>query len=124
MNVEVISFSTDTVFTHKAWHDTSKIIQKIDFPMGADTTGQIARDFGVYIEAEGLALRGTFVVDPDGILKLIEINNNDVGRSSAELLRKLEAAQFVRSHGGEVCPASWQPGAKSLKPGLKLVGKI
>ncbi len=123
LGAEVISFSTDTVFTHKAWHDTSKVIAKIDFPMGADPTGNIAREFGVYIEEEGLALRGTFVIDPDGILKLIEINNNDIGRSSSELIRKIQAAQFVREHG-EVCPASWQPGSKTLKPGLKLVGKI
>jgi NADH-dependent peroxiredoxin subunit C len=123
-NVEVLSVSTDTVFSHKAWHDSSETIKKIDFPMAADPTGKLSRMFGTYIEDEGLALRGTFIIDPDGILKAMEINNNDIGRSSAELMRKIQAAVFVRAHGGEVCPANWQPGSKTLKPGLDLVGKI
>ena len=124
LNAEVLSVSTDTVFVHKAWHDHSSTIKKIRFPMLADPTGHLARLFGTYIDNEGLALRGTFIIDPDGVLKCMEIHDNSIGRSSDELLRKLQAAQFVREHGGEVCPASWKPGSKTLKPGLDLVGKL
>ncbi|MFZ5376540.1 MAG: alkyl hydroperoxide reductase subunit C [Patescibacteria group bacterium] len=124
MDVEVLSVSTDTVYVHKAWHDSSKVIHKIKFPMLADPTGNLSREFGVYLEEEGVALRGTFLIDPDGVLKAMEINNNDIGRSANELIRKVQAAQFVREHGGEVCPASWQPGEKTLKPSMELVGKI
>jgi peroxiredoxin (alkyl hydroperoxide reductase subunit C) len=124
LGAEVLSASTDTVFVHKAWHDSSETIKKIAFPMLADPTGSLSRDYGVMIEEEGLALRGTFIIDPDGVLKSYEVNDNSIGRSSEELIRKLQAAQFVREHGGEVCPASWKPGGKTLKPGLDLVGKI
>lgn len=121
---EIISVSTDTVFVHKAWHDESPAIGKITFPMAADPTSELCHIFGTYIEEEGLSLRGTFIVDPDGVLKVIEINHNDIGRSGKELLRKVRAAKFVREHGGQVCPASWEPGEDTLKPGLDLVGKI
>jgi peroxiredoxin (alkyl hydroperoxide reductase subunit C) len=92
--------------------------------MLADPTGKISKLFGVYIKEEGLALRGTFLIDPDGVLKALEIHDNSIGRSADELIRKIQAAQFVREHGGEVCPANWKPGSKTLKPGLDLVGKI
>ncbi len=121
---EVLSVSTDTVYVHKAWHDNSPAIKKIRFPMVADPTGNMSREFGVYIDSEGLALRGSFVIDPDGVLRAFEIHDNSIGRSMTELLRKLQAAKFVREHGGEVCPVNWQPGAKTLKPSLELVGKI
>lgn len=121
---EVLSVSTDTVYVHKAWHDHSPAIKKIKFPMVADPSGVLSREFGVYIEHEGLALRGSFIVDPDGILRAYEVHDNSIGRSMGELLRKLQAAKFVREHGGEVCPANWQPGAQTLKPSLDLVGKI
>lgn len=121
---EVFSVSTDTVFAHKAWHDSSAAIKKVQFPMIADRTGELCHLFGTYIEEEGNSLRGTFIVDPDGVLKTIEINHNDIGRSGKELLRKLRAAKFVNEHGGQVCPASWEPGEDTLKPGLDLVGKI
>ena len=122
---EVVSVSTDTAFSHKAWHDTSPAIGKVEYPMMADPTGNISRQFGVYINDEGMALRGTFIIDPDGVLKTIEIHNNDVGRSAAESLRKLQAAKFVREHpGGNVCPANWTPGKEHMKKDLKLVGKI
>ncbi len=122
---EVISVSTDTAFAHKAWHDTSPAIGKVEYPMMADPTGNISRMFGIYIEEEGMALRGTFVIDPDQVLKTMEIHNNDVGRSAAETLRKLQAAKFVREHpGGNVCPANWKPGEEALHKDLKLVGKI
>lgn len=124
MGVEVYSVSTDTHFTHKAWHDTSESIKKINYPMLADPTGALSRAFGVYIEEEGLAYRGTFLVDPDGKIKLAEIHDNGIGRNADELLRKTQAAQFIRNHPNEVCPAKWKPGAQTLKPGLDLVGKI
>ncbi len=128
LNAEVLSVSTDSVHTHKAWHDTSPTIKKVEFPMIADMGGHISRLFGVYIEEGpdmGRALRGSFIIDPDGVLKTIEIHNNDIGRSTKETMRKLQAAQFVREHGGAlVCPASWEPGQATLKPGLDLVGKI
>jgi peroxiredoxin (alkyl hydroperoxide reductase subunit C) len=124
MGVEVYSVSTDTHFTHKAWHDASDTIKKIKFPMLADPTGHLSRAFGVHIESEGLANRGTFVVNPEGLIKIIEVNDNGIGRNAEELVRKVQAAQFVASHKGEVCPAKWKPGQETLKPGLNLVGKI
>ncbi len=124
INTEVLSISTDTVFVHKAWHDHSPAIKKIGYAMAADPTGKLCKELGVYIEEEGVALRGTFIFDTEGILKAFEVNDNSIGRSAAELVRKLEAAQYVSKHGGEVCPANWKPGDKTLKPGLDLVGKI
>lgn len=124
MGVEVYSVSTDTHFTHKAWHDTSETIKKIKFPMLADPTGHLAKAFGVYIAEEGLAYRGTFLVDPDGKIKLSEVQDNGIGRNAEELVRKVQAAQFIAKHPDQVCPAKWKPGAETLKPGLDLVGKI
>jgi NADH-dependent peroxiredoxin subunit C len=124
LGAEILSISTDTVFVHKAWHDSSETIKKIRFPMVADPTGEISKAYGTYIYDEGLALRGSFIIDPDGVLKTIEIHDNSIGRSADELIRKLEAAKFTRENGGEVCPANWKPGEKTLKPGLDLVGKI
>lgn len=124
MGVEVYSVSTDTHFTHKAWHDTSETIKKIKYPMLADPTGHLARSFGVYIEEEGLAYRGTFLINPEGQIKLAEVNDNGIGRNADELLRKVKAAQYIAKHPNEVCPAKWQEGAATLKPGLDLVGKI
>lgn len=124
INTEVISVSTDTVFVHKAWHDNSPAIKKIAFPMAADPTGALSKAFGTYIEHEGLSLRGSFIIDPDGILKAFEMHDNSIGRSARELLRKVQAAQYVKEHPGQVCPASWEPGKSTLTPGLDLVGKI
>jgi peroxiredoxin (alkyl hydroperoxide reductase subunit C) len=124
MGVEVYSVSTDTHFTHKAWHDASDTINKIKYPMLGDPSGQITRNFGVMIEEEGLALRGTFVVNPEGEIKIAEIHDLGIGRSAKELLRKIKAAQYVAKHDGEVCPAAWQPGEETLAPSLDLVGKI
>ncbi|PIR46316.1 MAG: peroxiredoxin [Candidatus Vogelbacteria bacterium CG10_big_fil_rev_8_21_14_0_10_45_14] len=121
---EVVSVSTDTAFVHKAWHDHSPAIKKVDFPMLADPAGKISRMFGVYIEDEGLDLRGTFVIDPKGMLKTMEIHDNSIGRNIEETLRKIIAASYVYSHKGEVCPVSWSPGKKTLKPSEKLVGQI
>jgi peroxiredoxin (alkyl hydroperoxide reductase subunit C) len=124
MGVEIYGVSTDTHFTHKAWHDASETIKKVNYPLLADPTGTLTRAFGVHIDEEGLAYRGTFVVNPEGKIKIAEIHDNGIGRSSDELLRKVQAAQFVASHPNEVCPAKWKPGASTLKPGLDLVGKI
>ena len=121
---EIMSGSTDTAFVHKAWHDQSPAIKKIEYPMIADPSAQVCKAFGTYIENEGVSLRGTFIIDPDGILKSMDVHDNSIGRSGAEILRKLQAARFVREHKGQVCPASWAPGKKTLKPGLDLVGKI
>lgn len=124
MGVEVYSVSTDTHFTHKAWHDTSDTVGKIKYPMLADPTGQLTRAFGVHIEEEGLAYRGTFLINPEGKIKLAEVNDNGIGRDADELMRKVQAAQFIAKNPDEVCPAKWKPGADTLKPGLDLVGKI
>ena len=124
LGVEVYSVSTDTHFTHKAWHDTSDTIHKITYPMLGDPTGTITRNFGVMIEEEGLALRGTFVINTEGVIKVAEIHDLGIGRDASELLRKVKAAQYVASHPGEVCPAKWQEGDATLSPSLDLVGKI
>ena len=124
MGVEIYSVSTDTHFTHKAWHDTSETIAKIQYPMIADPTGAISRDFEVMVEQEGLALRGTFVINPEGQIKIVEVHDDGIGRDARELLRKVQAAQYVAAHPGEVCPAKWTPGEKTLAPSLDLVGKI
>jgi NADH-dependent peroxiredoxin subunit C len=124
LNTEVYGISTDTHFTHKAWHDTSDTIKKVQYPLLADPTGHLARSFGVYIEEEGLAYRGTFLINPEGQIKIAEIHDNGIGRNAEELLRKLAAAQYTAAHPNEVCPAKWTPGAATLKPGLDLVGKI
>jgi NADH-dependent peroxiredoxin subunit C len=124
LGVEIYGVSTDTHFTHKAWHDTSDTIRKIRYPLVGDPTGAITRNFGVMIEAEGLALRGTFVINPEGVIKLCEIHDNGIGRDAKELLRKVQAAQYIAAHPNEVCPAKWQPGDETLAPSLDLVGKI
>ena len=124
LGVEIYGVSTDTHFTHKAWHDTSETIGKIHYPLVGDPTGQISRNFGVMIEEAGLADRGTFVIDPDGKIQLVEINAGGIGRNAAELLRKVKAAQYVAAHPNEVCPAKWEEGEDTLAPSLDLVGKI
>ena len=124
MGVEVYSVSTDTHFVHKAWHDASERIRKIRYPMLADPTHALARDFDVYIEAEGLAERGTFVINPEGRIVAYEVIEGSVGRNADELLRRVQACQFVAANNGEVCPARWQPGEQTLKPGPDLVGKL
>lgn len=124
LGVEIYAVSTDTHFSHKAWHDTSEAIKKVNYVMVGDPTGTITRNFEVMIEEEGLALRGTFVINPEGVIKLCEIHDNGIGRDATELLRKVKAAQYVASHPGEVCPAHWKEGDATLTPSLDLVGKI
>jgi peroxiredoxin (alkyl hydroperoxide reductase subunit C) len=124
LGVEIYGVSTDTHFTHKAWHDSSDTIGKVQYPLVGDPTGTITRNFEVMIEEDGLADRGTFVVDPDSRIQLVEVNAGGIGRNATELLRKIRAAQYVRSHPNEVCPAKWEAGAETLAPSLDLVGKI
>lgn len=124
LNAEVISVSTDTAFVHKAWYDNSEAIGKVNFPMAADPTGRLCKELGTYIPEEGLSLRASFIVNPEGIIKAYEVHDNGIGRSAKELLRKLQAAKFVHEHGDKVCPANWQPGSDTLTPGVDLVGKI
>ncbi|MFB8831098.1 alkyl hydroperoxide reductase subunit C [Azotobacter sp. CWF10] len=124
LGVEVYAVSTDTHFTHKAWHDSSETIGKIRYPMIGDPTGRVSRNFEVMIEEAGLADRGTFVIDPQGKIQIVEINAGGVGRDALELLRKVKAAQYVAAHPGEVCPAKWKEGEATLAPSLDLVGKI
>lgn len=124
MNAEVLSVSTDTAFVHKAWHDNSPAIGAVNFPMAADPTGKLCKALGTYIHDEGLSYRASFIADPDGVIQAFEMHDNSIGRSAEELLRKLHAAEYVKKHGGEVCPANWKPGADTLTPGIDLVGKI
>lgn len=124
LGVEVYSVSTDTHFTHKAWHDTSEVIGKITYAMIGDPAHTISKNFDVLIEEEGVADRGTFIIDPDGVIQAIEINAGGIGRDASQLINKIKAAQYVRNNPGEVCPAKWQEGSETLKPSLDLVGKI
>jgi peroxiredoxin (alkyl hydroperoxide reductase subunit C) len=122
--VEIYSVSTDTHFTHKAWHDTSDTIGKIQYPMIGDPTHEISRNFEILREGEGLADRGTFLIDPNGVIQAFEVTAEGIGRNAEDLLRKVKAAQYVATHPGEVCPAKWQEGEETLAPSLDLVGKI
>ena len=124
MGVEVFSVSTDTHFSHKAWHDTSPAIGKINYYMVGDQSGVITNNFDVMRPGVGLADRATFLVDPEGVIQFMEITSEGVGRNAAELLRKVKAAQYVAAHPGEVCPAKWEEGEATLAPSLDLVGKI
>ena len=124
LNVEVYSVSTDTHFSHKAWHDTSPAISKINYYMLGDQSGRITNNFDVMRPGVGLADRATFLVDPEGVIQFMEITSEGVGRNATELLRKVKAAQYVAAHPGEVCPAKWEEGEETLAPSLDLVGKI
>ncbi len=121
---EIYAVSTDSHFTHKAWHDGSERIGKVEYPMLADPTHALSRDFKVYIKESGMAERGAFIVNPEGKIQVYQVNAGGVGRNADELFRLLQAAQFVAAHGDQVCPAKWQPGAETLKPGLDLVGAL
>ena len=125
IGAEIVSVSTDTAYVHKAWHDHSEAISKVEYPMGADPAGKICRFFGTYIEDEGVSVRATYIIDPDQKVVAIDMHDNSIGRNIDEIYRKLQAAKFVYDHNGAVvCPAKWQPGDKTLKPGVDLVGKI
>ncbi|MBE3596923.1 MAG: peroxiredoxin [Hydrogenibacillus sp.] len=124
VGAEVIGVSTDTVYTHKAWLEAEKLLSNVRFPMAADHNGHLARLLNIYNEADGTAMRGTFIVDPEGILRAQEVTWYDVGRNASETLRLLEAFQYVREHPGMACPAGWTRGKKTLKPGMDIVGKV
>jgi len=124
MDTEILSVSTDTAFVHKAWWDNSPAIKEITFPMLADPSATLCKALNTYIPSEGLSLRATFIIDPEGSIKAYEMHDNSIGRSAKELMRKLQAAQFVMKNGGEVCPAGWEPGKETLTPNVDLVGKI
>ncbi|MCA9354487.1 MAG: redoxin domain-containing protein [Candidatus Kaiserbacteria bacterium] len=121
---EVISVSTDTIEVHKAWHDNSPAIKTLTYPMAADPAHVLSEVFGVLIPEAGVTHRATFIIDPEGVIRCIEINHDAIGRSAKETLRKMKAAKHVNEHPGNVCPASWEEGDETLKPGLDLVGKI
>ena len=124
LGVEVYAVSTDTHFTHKAWHDASETIAKIKYVMVGDPTGQISINFGVLREGQGLADRGTFIIDPDGVIQAMEVTAEGIGRDASDLVRKVKAAQYVRENPGQVCPARWEEGSDTLEPSIDLVGKI
>src|SRR3989338_5316614 len=124
LNAEIISISTDTAFVHKAWHDNSESIKKIKYPMAADPNGKLSKAFGTYVEEDGLSIRGSFVIDPDENLIFYEMHSNNIGRNIKEILRKLQAAIFVRENPGQVCPARWEPGKQTLRPSTELIGKL
>jgi len=124
MGAEVYIVTTDTHFSHKVWHETSPAVGKAKFPLVGDPTHTLTRNFGVHIDADGLALRGTFVINPEGVIKTAEVHSNEIARDVSETLRKLKAAQYTAAHPGEVCPAKWNEGAATLTPSLDLVGKI
>ncbi len=124
MNAEIISVSTDTAFAHKAWHDSSPLVKKVNYPMLADSGHRVCSDYETLIENEGISLRATFIINPEGKIKAFEFHDNDIGRSSEELIRKLQAAQFVSENKENVCPMNWKPGKSVIKPSEELVGKI
>lgn len=124
LNVEILAISTDSSYTHKAWKDESPAVATVDFPLLSDTTHTVSKQFNVYMPDAGTALRGTFVIDSAGILRAYEVHDTSIGRSAKELLRKVQAAQHVDTHPGNVCPASWEPGDETLVPSIELVGKI
>jgi peroxiredoxin (alkyl hydroperoxide reductase subunit C) len=124
LGVEVYAVSTDTHFSHKAWHDSSPAIGKINYYMLGDQNHVISSNFEVLREGQGLADRGTFVVDPNGVIQIMEVTCEGVGRNAEELVRKIKAAIYVREHPGQVCPAKWEEGAETLAPSIDLVGKI
>ena len=123
-NIEIVSMSTDTVFSHKMWHETSEMIKKVRFPMGSDHRHELVDAFNVYCEEDGLAYRATIIIDPSGVIRSVEVNDNAIGRCGKEMFRKVKAAKHVNEHPGEVCPASWESGDETLTPGTDLVGKI
>ncbi|MBN9644815.1 alkyl hydroperoxide reductase subunit C [Corynebacterium mendelii] len=124
LDVNVFSVSTDKHFTHKAWHESSERIGKIRFPMVGDPTTEISEAFGVLREGEGASDRATFLIDPDGVIQFVEMTSEGVGRNASELVRKIKAAQYVRNHPGEVCPAKWEEGEDTLTPSFDLSGKL
>lgn len=121
---EVVSVSTDTVFTHKAWLEAEELLKEVNFPMAADHNGKLSRELGIYDEATGVAKRAAFIIDSDGVLRAVDITSDAIGRSAGEILRKVKALHFVRTNPGHVCPASWDEGAPTLVPSIEKAGKV
>ncbi|MES2990786.1 MAG: alkyl hydroperoxide reductase subunit C [Pseudomonadota bacterium] len=124
LGTEVYIVTTDSHFAHKVWHETSPAVGKAQFPLIGDPTHALTNMFGVHIPEDGMALRGTFLIDPNGVIKTAEVHDNAIARDMKETLRKLKAAQYVAAHPGQVCPAKWNEGASTITPSLDLVGKI
>lgn len=124
LGAQVLGVSTDTVYTHKGWVETEKLLSGLKYPLAADHNGRFSRELGIYDEASGVAQRAAFIVDPDGVLRASDIVSDAIGRSAVEILRKLKALKFVREHPGKVCPASWDEGAATLEPSIKISGKV
>lgn len=124
IDCKVFSVSTDSQFVHKAWADATPTIGTLPYPMISDRTGRFADSLGILIHDSWVALRGSFVVDPSGVIRAYEVHDNGIGRDASELLRKVQAAQFVAAHGDQVCPARWRPGEKTLTPSTSLIGKL
>ena len=123
-NAELVGVSTDTVFTHKAWIETEELLKGLKYQLAADHNGKFSRELGIYDENNGMAQRAVFIVDPDGVLRAVEIVADAIGRNASEILRKLKALNFVRKNPGHVCPASWDEGAQTLQPSIKKSGKV
>ncbi len=123
-HAEVVGVSTDTVFTHKAWLEAEELLKSVDFPMAADHNGKLSRELGIYDESSGVAQRAAFIIDPDGVLRAVDITSDSIGRSAGEILRKVKALHFVRTNPGHVCPASWDEGAATIKPSIEKAGKV
>ena len=124
LGVEVVSVSTDTVYTHKGWIEAEQLITGLKYPMAADHNGRLAKELGIYEEESGMAQRAAFIIDPDGVLRAADIVSDSIGRSAGEILRKVKALKFVRDHPGKVCPASWDEGQPILSPSIKIAGKV
>jgi peroxiredoxin (alkyl hydroperoxide reductase subunit C) len=124
LDADVVSVSTDTVYAHKAWHDSSPLVGRVAFAMGADPSGEVCRAFDAYNERTGLAIRATALIDPDGVVRAVEQHDDSIGRNPKEIVRKLQAASLVREHGAAVCPAAWTPGKAVLTPAPELVGNL
>lgn len=124
LKAEVIAVSTDTVFTHKAWLETEALLKGVRYLMAADHNGKFSRELGIYNEENGMAERGAFIIDPEGVLRAADLVSDSIGRSADEILRKLKALCFVRSHPGKVCPVSWEETGVVLTPSIKKAGKV
>lgn len=126
MGCDIVTVSTDTQFTHLAWRTSEKELSKVEYQMASDPTGQVSRMFGVYDEATGLALRGTFIINPEGMLLAAEVNFYNLGRNIDELMRKFKANLYMSRKTNEVCPSKWRDeGDVTLKdPGAKMVGRV
>ena len=125
MGCEIVTVSTDTQFVHLAWHREEKELANVTFPMGADPNGDVSRMFGVYNPANGLDLRGTFIIDPEGKLMNSEVNFYNMGRNIDELMRKFKANLYLSRKTDEGCPSKWKDeGDKTLRPGPEMVGRV